>query len=138
MPVSEALRQRVRALDGDRCAYCRSPAMLSVATYEMDHIVPESAGGADSVENLAWCCPSCNRFKAARQGALDPETQQVVPLYHPRRDKWATHFAWSDDGSVVLGLTATGRATVSLLRINRPEMAHLRRLWGKLGHRLEN
>jgi hypothetical protein len=32
MPVSEALRQRVRALDGDRCAYCRSPAMLSVAT----------------------------------------------------------------------------------------------------------
>ena len=137
MPLPEATRRDVRELDGDSCAYCRSPAALSVATYEVDHIVPVSAGGRASLDNLAWTCPACNRSKGSRQTARDTETQQIVPLHHPRQDDWATNFGWSDAGSIILGLTPTGRATVAQLRLNRPDLVRLRLVWQRIGYRLD-
>jgi len=47
-----------------------------------------------------------------------------VPLFNPRRQKWATHFRW--DGPVLIGRTAIGRVTVTLLRINDPLRVELR------------
>jgi hypothetical protein len=41
---------------------------------------------------------------------------------------WADHFAWSPDGLRVVGLSATGRATVDLLRLNRPGLVALRKM----------
>jgi hypothetical protein len=48
------------------------------------------------------------------------------------RDRWSTHFAWSSDQQRILGSTPTGRATVAALRMNRPQLANLRRIWTKL------
>ena len=45
-------------------------------------------------------------------------TQVIVPLFHPRRDEWNQHFAWSPDGLRLIGITAVGRATIELLDIN--------------------
>ncbi len=39
---------------------------------------------------------------------------------------------FSEDGSTVLGLTPTGRATVQALKVNRPEMIALRLNWQEL------
>jgi hypothetical protein len=57
-----------------------------------------------------------------------PVSGERVPLYHPRRDAWRDHFAWSDDFSEILGLTSTGCATVACLDLNRVEVVNLRRL----------
>jgi hypothetical protein len=39
-------------------------------------------------------------------------------------DRWEEHFAW--DGARLKGRTAKGRATIGVLRINRPEYVALR------------
>ncbi len=130
--VSSDLRIRVQQLDHARCAYCQTPEVLTITAFEIDHIIPVSAGGATTLENLCLTCPACNRFKAARQTATDPDTARVVPLYHPRRDGWSAHFAWSSDRQRILGITPTGRATAEALRTNRPQLINLRRIWAKL------
>ena len=55
-------------------------------------------------------------------------SHQLVPLYHPRRDRWDEHFAWSDDFTLIVGLTPTRRATVETLLLNRDGVMNLRRL----------
>jgi hypothetical protein len=85
--------------------------------FHIDHIVPEVAGGETVAENLALACVSCSLRKSARQTAIDPQTGEEVALYHPRRDNWHEHFRW--EGVHLVGLTATGRATVEALKMNR-------------------
>jgi 5-methylcytosine-specific restriction endonuclease McrA len=109
-----------------RCEYCRSPAAFSTQPFEVDHIIPRSKNGLTEPENLALSC-GCNNHKGGRTHARDPQTERVVPLFHPRRQRWTRHFAWSDDFLVITGRTATGRATVEALRLNRPELLNLRR-----------
>lgn len=103
-------------------------------TFEVDHIIPRSAGGATTLENLCLCCPTCNRHKAARTQAPDPITEEMTPLFHPARDAWDDHFEWHDQGSVLVGRTIVGRATVDALRMNRPQIVELRRYWAATGH----
>jgi len=83
--------------------------------------------------HICLSCPACNRRKSARQSAPDPDTGRSVPLFHPRQQDWAMHFAWSEDATRIIGLTPTGRAMVEALQINRPQMVHLRRLWLRMG-----
>jgi hypothetical protein len=56
-----------------------------------------------------------------------------VPLFNPRTQTWALHFAWSADGTEIIGLTATGRATVVALRLNNDEIVGARSLWVQVG-----
>ena len=43
-PIPADLRQQVIERAGDRCEYCQAPLAI-VVEMEIDHIVPESAGG---------------------------------------------------------------------------------------------
>lgn len=79
----------------------------------------------------------CDRYKHARQTAVDPQTNEEVPLFHPRQQIWSEHFAWNEDRTRLVGLTPTGRATVIVLAMNRPRITNLRRLWVKLGYLLD-
>ncbi len=54
-------------------------------------------------------------------------------LFNPRAERWEDHFGWSEDGTLVLGLTPVGRATVAQLRVNRQRMVEARRLWVQAG-----
>jgi 5-methylcytosine-specific restriction endonuclease McrA len=83
--ISATLRSDVRHRDENRCAYCQTPEEFSITSFEIDHIVPASAGGETALDNLCLACPSCNRYKGARQAAPDPETANTAPLYHPRQ-----------------------------------------------------
>jgi hypothetical protein len=131
--VSNTLQRQIRDRFANCCAYCRTAEALTVTTFEFEHIMPLSAGGTTVFENLCLACPTCNRHKANRQTATDPETQTVAPLFHPQQQSWSDHFAWNADASEVTGLTAIGRATVAMLKMNRPQMTRVRRMWGKLG-----
>lgn len=138
LSLSPALRAQIRELDLAACTYCHSPEQLSVSSFEVDHIVPISAGGLGNLDNLCLACSSCNRLKGSRQEYIDPATGSTVPLFHPRRQLWSDHFGWSQDRTQVIGLTATGRATAELLQMNRPQLVRLRRLWHRLGFRADS
>jgi hypothetical protein len=69
--------------------------------------------------NLALACIHCSLRKGARQTARDPVTGVSVPLFHPRQQQWNHHFRWA--GSEVVGITASGRATIGALALNSPE-----------------
>jgi hypothetical protein len=49
----------------------------------------------------------------------------VVPLFHPRRDRWVDNFAFN--GAEIVGLSASGRATVQVLAFNDARRLELRR-----------
>lgn len=132
--VSGDLRAWVRLQDQGCCAYCRSPEELSIAVFEIDHIIPVSQGGKTEPQNLCLCCPRCNRYKSAQQRATDPESGERVPLFHPRKQDWQTHFRWSRDRLRLIGLTPSGRATIQTLEMNRQQLVHLRSVWSKLGY----
>jgi hypothetical protein len=115
----------VEARAGERCEYCRMHQALQGATFHVEHALPSSRGGASDLDNLAWGCPSCNLHKSDRIEVLDPESGQIVPLFHPRRHCWAEHFRW--DGYHLIGLTPSGRATVLALDLNHPRRLRIRR-----------
>lgn len=124
VPVALTREVRTRALN--RCEYCQTPAAYAPEPFEMEHIELRSAGGATASDNLALACGGCNGYKGARTFATDEETRQTVALFHPRRDVWAAHFAWSSDGQALRGLTPTGRVTIQVLQLNRAALQNLR------------
>ncbi len=123
------VQRQVRERFADRCAYCRTAAALTVAIFEFEHIIPCSAGGATVFDNLCLACPTCNRYKSDRMSAPDPVTFEEVALFHPQQQRWLEHFSWSEDGTQVVGLTPTGRATIAALKTNRPQVVRVRRMW---------
>ena len=123
-----ATREQVAARAGGRCEYCRSPEAFSPSPFAIEHVTPAARGGTNAPENLAFSCQGCNNHKYAAVEATDPASGATVPLFHPRRERWRDHFAWSDDLTVIIGLTPTGRATVEKLRLNRDGVVNLRRM----------
>ena len=111
------------------CEYCQASEWLSGQLCQIDHIIPQARGGASTEENLCLACAACNGFKLDRIEAADPESGQTTALYNPRQQRWADHFAWSEDGIEILGLTACGRATVAALKFNRPLAVAARSMW---------
>src|ERR1700730_8015509 len=129
-------KSRLRVVDlrtlmmraGSACEYCRSPELYSMTPFAVEHVIPRSRGGQTSMDNVAWSCLGCNGYKSNKVQGRDPETGEIVPLFHPRRQVWLDHFAWSVDGTHVIGLTPTGRATIRILRLNRNGLTNLRRV----------
>jgi hypothetical protein len=98
---------------------------LQGATFHVEHITPSSVGGADSDENLALACPSCNLGKSNRVVAPDPESGRDAPLFNPRLDHWGDHFEWGSERRI-MGRTSTGRATIAALNLNHPRRLLIR------------
>lgn len=126
--IDAALKRLVYQRAEAVCEYCRSQAAFSPDPFAIEHIIPRARGGTDEGGNLALSCQGCNNHKYTGTDALDPLTGKFAPLYHPRRDDWKTHFAWSDDLTRIIGLTPTGRATVEKLQLNREGVINLRQV----------
>ena len=134
MPVvSEAVRTQVVRQAGNVCEYCRYPEAFHSGRFAVDHIFPRIKGGTDDLDNLALACRSCNERKQDATHAPDPATETLVPLFHPRRDKWQEHFTWSGDFLLMIGLTATGRATIVRLQTNHSGVVRQRDVLHQLG-----
>ncbi len=118
------LRKLVWRRAGNRCEYCRSPQTLELATLEIDHVIATKHGGPTASANLALACFLCNLHKGPNIAGIDPASGSINGLYHPRRQRWATHFSWL--GAELRGRTAAGRTTVEVLRINEPLRAAFR------------
>jgi len=122
--MNTALEQLVWQRADSRCEYCRLPQAASPLPHAIDHIIARQHHGPTEAGNLALACFFCNSYKGPNIAARNPRTGRMVRLFHPRKDRWSRHFA--REGAVLLGTTLTGRVTIALLEINRPEAVALR------------
>ena len=95
-------------------------------------MIAEKHDGVTSLENLAWACFYCNRFNGSDFASVDPASQKIVFLFHPREQKWNRHFRLN--GGLIEGITASGRATVALLHLNDAERVAYRLRLNDIGH----
>lgn len=97
--IPASVRRAVYLRDGYRCLRCRIPERLS-----LDHIIPWSKGGPDTVENLQTLCRPCNSSKGA---SLMARIRTIKPEFWGSPDTAQASFAarllyiamwnWADD-----------------------------------------
>ncbi|MBW4490041.1 MAG: HNH endonuclease [Trichocoleus desertorum ATA4-8-CV12] len=124
--IPEAVQEQVRQRASGLCEYCHASEQWQYVRFTVDHVIPLAKSGADSLDNLALACFHCNRRKAAKTTAIDPDSNLEVLLFNPRQDVWSHHFIWSASGLLILSLTPTGRATVAALDLNRDRVINIR------------
>ncbi len=121
--MERKLRDQVRQRASLSCEYCQMPQSYAEPTHEIDHVIAEQHRGPTTLNNLALACFHCNNHKVPNIAGIDPETTELIRLYHPRLDRWEEHFAWK--GPRLVGVTAICRTTVEVLAINiRHRVAH--------------
>lgn len=84
-------KRNVLRRDNNTCVYCGR--RLAVMT--TDHVIPKSAGGTDSWENLACACPECN----AEKGSRTPQQAKMRLRRRPKTPHYVT-FAVNTLGEV--------------------------------------
>lgn len=131
--LSESLRQRVRQRAENRCEYCLSHQDYVMGWLQIDHIQPVIKEGSNSEDNLCLACELCNQYKWTQTEGIDPQTGKQISLFHPRQQKWTDHFAWNEEGTWILGITACGRTTVEALKLNNPLAIKVRQNWVRAG-----
>jgi hypothetical protein len=129
--ISVELRKEVYDRAQGCCEYCLIPEKVVFFVHQVDHIIAEKHGGLTNTNNLALACIICNKYKGSDIASIDIESDDVVRLYHPRRDNWYEHLCLS--AAKIIPLTAIGRVTVSLLQFNRLERIAERELLIKSG-----
>ncbi len=70
------------------------------------------------IKNAKYCCEYCRT-----------SSNQFVPLFNPRQQKWLEHFNWANGGTYIIGLSGTGRATVLALKLNNENIVEARAIW---------
>jgi len=126
--ITAAQRRFVAQRANYCCEYCLSQHEFSPDPFSIEHIIPQSKGGTDELENLALACQGCNNKKYNHTQARDPVTGETVTLYHPRQHSWSEHFTWNEDYRLLIGLTPIGRATIERIQLNRSGVMNLRKL----------
>jgi hypothetical protein len=117
--MANAHEKLVAERAGFRCEYCHFPAAFSGFRFVCDHIIAKKHEGSDEPTNLAYSCPLCNRHKLDNIAGLEFPSAAPVRLFHPRHDRWGDHFRC--DGTVIVGLTAVGRVTIRVLKMNEAQ-----------------
>ena len=130
--VPERLRRQVQERVLGRCEYCLIHESDMYYPHEPDHVIAEKHGGPTSLDNLAWACFYCNRFKGSDLASVDLISNKVVFLFNPREQRWKRQFRLN--GALIEGIAASGRATVALLHLNDPERVAYRLGLIDLGH----
>jgi hypothetical protein len=114
-----------------RCEYCLLHEDDSYSPHQIDHIISRKHGGSSDPDNLAYACLRCNTWKGSDVGSLDFETGAFVSFFHPRRQRWDDHFVLR--GAVIEPLTAEGKVTARLLKLNLDKRVVERQLLSILG-----
>jgi HNH endonuclease len=120
-------RNLVRERAGNCCEYCGlTQSQSPLAALQIEHIRPRKHGGGDGLENLALACIDCNLSKGVNLTGIDPETNAVTELFHPRLHVWSAQF--ERRGAYIIGKTAIGRTTAQVLNFNSEDQVALRQI----------
>ena len=123
--IRSQIRAQVRERARNACEYCHLHQDDSpLAALHIEHIIPSIHGGSDDIDNLALACIDCNLHKGTNLTGIDPQTNELTELFHPRRQAWEDHFEWQ--GIYLAGKTATGRTTIRVLNIDSEDQVGLR------------
>ncbi len=123
--IGSQTRTQVRERAQNACEYCHLHQDDSpLAVLHVEHIIPRTHGGTDDLDNLALACIDCNLHKGTNLTGIDPQTNEVTQLFHPRRQEWDEHFRLQ--GVDLVGKTATGRTTIRVLNMNSEDQVALR------------
>ena len=114
--MNRELRELVWSRAGGCCEYCRMPQSFDPIPFEVDHVIATQHHGETTADNLCVACFACNRRKGPNLAGRNELTGELVPLFHPRRDEWETHFEWQ--GPTLIGKTTVGQVTIDVLAIN--------------------
>lgn len=63
MSIKPAIREQVRQRAQLACEFCGIIEADVGSQLTIDHFQPRAKGGADSLDNLIYCCASCNQYK---------------------------------------------------------------------------
>lgn len=74
-------RRNLFSRDGNRCQYCGT--RFATLDLSIDHVLPQSRGGAHSWENLVCACVKCN----SRKGSRLPEEAGMTLVRRPVRPR---------------------------------------------------
>jgi hypothetical protein len=77
--VPEPIRQQVSQRANKLCEYCHACEQWQYVRFTVDHIIPLTQGGQDTLDNLALACFHCNRKKGAKTTAIAPLSGTEVP-----------------------------------------------------------
>ncbi len=117
--IPASLRQQIIDRAKGQCEYCRLPDSVAFYPPEIDHIIARKHGGQTTLDNLARICWRCNHHKGTDIATFDPQTNELTRLFNPRTDDWREHFHLST--SELISDTSIGRATIFLLKLNKPD-----------------
>jgi HNH endonuclease len=130
--IPTALRNIVALRANYCCEYCHIPELDSYYGFQVDHIVSRKHDGKTELENLAYACPDCNRYKGSDLGTYLDESLEFTRFFHPRIDDWLSHFEIQSSG-LIIGKTDCGIATIKIFAINHPDRIIERKLLWQLG-----
>lgn len=122
--MDKGLEHSVRQRADARCEYCGLPEGLAELPLILDHIIAKQHRGKSVLDNLSLSCGICNRHKGPNIAGLDPTTEALTSLFHPRNDRWSDHFAWN--GARIVPRTDIGRTTEYVLGMNTPQQIERR------------
>jgi len=124
--ISAEMQQKVRERAKYLCEYCHVAEQWQYVKFTVDHVIPLSKNGTDTLDNLALACFHCNRRKSNKITVIAPELNCDIPLFNPRKQLWNEHFIWSSDKLRIISLTSIGKVTVDTLLLNRDRVINIR------------
>jgi len=129
--VDEALRHLVAQRAAHCCEYCLLHEDDAYSPHQLDHIISRKHGGLSQPDNLAYSCIRCNAWKGSDLGSVHEITGRLIPLFHPRQQRWRDHFRLAD--ALIEPLTEEGMVTARLLKLNLAKRVIERQLLMALG-----
>jgi len=115
--ISKKIRDIVRQRAHFACEFCTVTETDCGGLLTIDHYQPRTKSGEDHPDNLIYCCPLCNQFKAN----YFPANPDDPVLWNPRRESHSRHFLGMEDGHL-FPITPIGIFTLKRLRLNRPPL----------------
>jgi hypothetical protein len=94
--MAEGVKTEIRSVVAARanylCEYCLVAEEDTFFGCHVDHIISIKHGGESNVDNLAYACAFCNRFKGSDIASLLSNSGTLVRFFNPRIDRWSDHF----------------------------------------------
>lgn len=126
MALSTKTKKQVKERAKNRCEYCRLHENDTYLTFQIEHIISQKHGGGNELENLAYACPHCNQFKGTDLTTFLESYEDIVPLFHPRKQDWFEFF--EVDAGEIIPKNRIASATIKLLKLNTSEKVIIRRI----------
>lgn len=117
--INAEIRRIVANRANNVCEYCLIAEEDAYFRFQVEHIISRKHDGSSELDNLALSCIHCNRYKGSDISTLKPNTEELIRLYNPRKDKWREHFDLNK--TFIESLTEIGEATTRILQINNDE-----------------